>query len=133
MPNTSLGSLQFRSSVLLRLNVVLHWRISTIENCLSSKIVFHQNLSSIKGCLPSKVIFYQKTSSIKNCLSSKVILPSINGCHPSKCLSSIESCHPTVKYFDLFIFLFVLIMKILRYKEMCWTILAKLCPSSRKE
>ena len=46
----------------------LHWRLSFIEGCLSSKVDFHrksllQRFTSIEGCFPSKlslrVVFYQ--------------------------------------------------------------------------
>ena len=37
-------------------------RLSSIEDCLPSKVVFRQNSPSIIGCLSSKVIFHQMLS-----------------------------------------------------------------------
>ena len=44
-------------------------------------------------------------------------------------------CNPdliigSVKCFDFYIFLLVLISKDLRYKQICWTILVNICPTS---
>ena len=51
--NSSLGSLQFRTSVStskdrILLDFIYHWRSPSIEGCLPSKVIFHQGSFSIQ-------------------------------------------------------------------------------------
>jgi len=74
--------------------------MSSIKDCLPSKIVFHQRLSSIKGCVPQKVVLNQRWPSIKVCLPSNDVLHqrvSSIKCHLTifhQRMSSIKGCLP---------------------------------------
>ena len=62
-----------KSSLFLRLSLLLRSIFIFEVVLLLSKVRFHQRSPSIKGCLPSKVVFHQWSSSIEGRLPLKVV------------------------------------------------------------
>ena len=57
----------------LPLEVVFHWRLSSIIGRLPLEIVFHWRSSSVAGSLPLEIVFHWMLSSIGGSLSLEVV------------------------------------------------------------